>query len=54
MRTNSVEKLKSLIIDVIPGAEVKCFGSFHTKLYLPNADIDMVIVKEDGSNNSMY
>lgn len=27
----------------MPGVEVKAFGSFVTGLYLPNADIDMVV-----------
>lgn len=33
---------------------MKTFGSFTTELYLPNSDIDLVIVKEDESNKSLY
>lgn len=30
----------------IPGSQLVAFGSFSTKLYLPNADIDLVLINE--------
>jgi len=36
--------LEDLILEAYPEAQILPFGSFKTKLYLPNADIDLVIV----------
>ena len=41
-------------MDVIPGCEIKYFGSFHTRLYLPNADIDLVVVHTEMNEKTMY
>lgn len=38
-----------MILEAYPEAEILPFGSFKTKLYLPNADIDLVIYFPDTS-----
>lgn len=35
----------------MPGVEIKSFGSFSTKLYLPNADIDLVLIDTSVNKN---
>ncbi|EGR32991.1 hypothetical protein IMG5_064460 [Ichthyophthirius multifiliis] len=54
LRIKSFENLTQIIKSVIPDCEVKTFGSFSSKLYLPNSDIDIVIVKEGESNKYLY
>lgn len=54
IRINSFNMIKGLIHKVLPDVSVKSFGSFETKLYLPNADIDLVVIKEDESNKTLY
>ena len=36
--------MKTLIEENIENSELLVFGSFVTKLYLPNADIDCVVM----------
>ena len=31
--------------------DVQSFGSFTTRLYLPNSDIDLVVIKENNDEN---
>jgi non-canonical poly(A) RNA polymerase PAPD5/7 len=33
---------------------VETFGSFKTEIYLPDADIDLVILKEDSSERALF
>ncbi|KAL4464118.1 hypothetical protein ABPG74_006055 [Tetrahymena malaccensis] len=54
IRLKSMERLKKILLDAVPECEVKTFGSFSTELYLPNSDIDMVIVKDDIQNKQLY
>lgn len=42
-RTNAIKHLEKILKSEMKGVEVKPFGSFVTGLYLPNADIDMVV-----------
>ena len=37
-------RLQTAIKEEVPGCELRCFGSFAAGLYLPNADMDLVIV----------
>ena len=46
--------MKKIIKEVLPDCDVQCFGSFHTKLYLPNSDIDVVVVNESSSDKTMF
>jgi DNA polymerase sigma len=39
---NRLRKLVHTIFDI--DSDLKCFGSFETKLYLPSSDLDMVII----------
>eukprot|EP01147_Barroeca_monosierra_P006644 gene6645-9431_t len=43
LRQNFVDRVEQVVHELWPRAEVKVFGSFHTDLYLPTSDIDMVI-----------
>ncbi|ESX00129.1 hypothetical protein KL918_004915 [Ogataea parapolymorpha] len=49
-RNNTVGKLRDCITGMWPDAEVHCFGSFATDLYLPGSDIDMVVVSKARNN----
>jgi len=52
-REVSYYKLRNIILEVYPDAQVHVFGSFVTKLYLPHADIDLVVVQPNVPNNSI-
>jgi len=41
-REIAIQELIRIIKVEMPNVEIKPFGSFSTKLYLPNADIDLV------------
>ncbi|XP_051920278.1 terminal nucleotidyltransferase 4B isoform X2 [Hippocampus zosterae] len=43
MRLEVVDRIKSVIHNLWPSAEVQVFGSFSTGLYLPTSDIDLVV-----------
>ncbi|XP_032379035.1 terminal nucleotidyltransferase 4B [Etheostoma spectabile] len=43
MRMEVVDRIKGVINDLWPSAEVQVFGSFSTGLYLPTSDIDLVV-----------
>ncbi|CAN9506784.1 unnamed protein product [Ophioblennius macclurei] len=43
MRLEVVDRIKGVIYDLWPSAEVQVFGSFSTGLYLPTSDIDLVV-----------
>ncbi|XP_076011744.1 terminal nucleotidyltransferase 4B [Genypterus blacodes] len=43
MRLEVVDRIKDVIHDLWPSAEVQVFGSFSTGLYLPTSDIDLVV-----------
>ena len=38
-----IYRVQHLVAKIWPGSETSVFGSFHTKLYLPSSDIDMVV-----------
>jgi len=39
-------RIKNLIEDNIENCKMEAFGSFVTKLYLPNADIDCAVLND--------
>ncbi|GME76751.1 unnamed protein product [Ambrosiozyma monospora] len=45
-RNNCVERLRYHITQLWPDAELHCFGSYATDLYLPGSDIDMVVISK--------
>ncbi|GMG40309.1 unnamed protein product [Ambrosiozyma monospora] len=45
-RNNCVERLRYHITQLWPDAELQCFGSYATDLYLPGSDIDMVVISK--------
>ena len=44
MKENAIEEITDFIKEVVPECEVKVFGSFATKLYLPDGDIDIAVL----------
>lgn len=40
-------------MNLLPNSEVKEFGSHATGLYLPNADVDLVVISEEDSDQKM-
>ncbi len=44
VRQELLSRLQSIVVKEIPNASVMCFGSFAAGMYLPNADMDVVIV----------
>ncbi|OWB61220.1 hypothetical protein B5S29_g2107 [[Candida] boidinii] len=56
-RNETVQKIRNAVTSLWPDAELHCFGSFATDLYLPGSDIDMVIVSKNGkydNKSSLY
>ncbi|KAM8893706.1 terminal nucleotidyltransferase 4B [Spinachia spinachia] len=49
MRAEVVDRIKEVIYDLWPNAEVQVFGSFSTGLYLPTSDIDLVVFGKWGT-----
>lgn len=47
-RRELIARFTELCQDIWPGCELKPFGSFATRLYLPTSDIDIVLVGADG------
>jgi len=44
VRIDVVRRIKDVILKIWPHASVHIFGSFHTGLYLPTSDIDLVVL----------
>lgn len=56
-RNRVTKRLSQAIEDLWPDAELHCFGSYATDLYLPGSDIDTVIISEQGhydTKSSLY
>lgn len=43
MRKEVVDRIKTVVMELWPTADVQIFGSFSTGLYLPTSDIDLVV-----------
>ncbi|KAL0229435.1 hypothetical protein GEMRC1_014052 [Eukaryota sp. GEM-RC1] len=52
MRLHLIEKLESLCQDVFTGSSIRAFGSGYTGLFLPGADVDLVVKAHDYSTDS--
>lgn len=46
MREELLDRLRKVVKRRFPNSDVYCFGSFAAGLYLPNADIDVVVVSD--------
>ncbi|KAI8819755.1 uncharacterized protein EV422DRAFT_598553 [Fimicolochytrium jonesii] len=44
MRRLTIDRITNVVHTVRPKADVRVFGSFETKLYLPSSDVDVVIL----------
>lgn len=49
-RQKAFNRLAEVILNVFPGAKVLPFGSFATRMYLPGADIDVVLLDPNMNN----
>lgn len=49
VREYIVGRVQSLVTSIWSDAQVKVFGSFHTKLYLPSSDMDLVVLTDPRS-----
>lgn len=47
LRTRLVDNLRDAVRKCWPGADVQTFGSFPSELYLPTADMDVVVLSRD-------
>ena len=50
-RFDAFSKIKAILEDEIEGSSVLCFGSFATQLYLPQSDVDLVILNDSLTND---
>ncbi|KAL8792861.1 MAG: hypothetical protein Q9195_004591 [Heterodermia aff. obscurata] len=50
VRESILERLQTAVRREIPDCEVHCFGSFAAGLYLPNADMDVVVISQSFRN----
>ena len=50
IREELIERLRAVIKKDYPKCDVYCFGSFAAGLYLPNADMDVVIISDSYRN----
>jgi DNA polymerase sigma len=44
LRLLTLQRLKDVVTSIFPKAQMKVFGSFETKLYLPSSDLDVVVI----------
>ena len=50
VREELLEELRDLVRNEIPDSDILCFGSFAAGLYLPNADMDLVVMSSSYRN----
>lgn len=53
MREELLDRLRSIIKRRFPASDLHCFGSFAAGLYLPNADIDVVVISDGYFNHGI-
>ena len=53
VREELLERLRKIVKRRFPNSDVRCFGSFAAGLYLPNADIDVVVVSDGYLNHGV-
>ncbi|CAD8121914.1 unnamed protein product [Paramecium sonneborni] len=53
-RITAYMRVEKYLQDLAPEAQIESFGSFKTKMYLPNADIDMVMIETSCSQKQLY
>lgn len=51
MREDLLQRLRTFVKNYDEDCELHCFGSFAAKLYLPNADMDLVVVSSHFMNH---
>ncbi|KAF9926893.1 hypothetical protein FBU30_003614 [Linnemannia zychae] len=52
-RVHVLKSVESFVINMWEDAKVFVFGSFHTKLYLPGSDLDIVVVLDNMSEKEL-
>ena len=51
IREDLIERLRNTVKKTYPNCDVHCFGSFAAGLYLPNADMDVVVTSRSYCNS---
>ncbi|KAL8801289.1 MAG: hypothetical protein Q9182_004554 [Xanthomendoza sp. 2 TL-2023] len=46
IREDLLQRLQTVVAHQLPGCNVHCFGSFAAAMYLPNADMDLVVISQ--------
>ncbi|KAL8821433.1 MAG: hypothetical protein Q9223_000536 [Gallowayella weberi] len=46
IREDLLQRLQKVVAHQLPGCNVHCFGSFAAAMYLPNADMDLVVISQ--------
>ncbi|KAL8967595.1 MAG: hypothetical protein Q9183_002841 [Haloplaca sp. 2 TL-2023] len=47
IREDLLERLRVVVRERLPGCDAWCFGSFAAAMYLPNADMDLVVISSN-------
>ena len=50
VREELLDRLQVAVKNHLPHCNIHCFGSFAAKLYLPNADMDLVVISDQFRN----
>ena len=50
VREDILDRLQVAVRHEMPNCDVHCFGSFAAGLYLPNADMDVVVISQSFRN----
>lgn len=53
VRLAALDKIKAIVESAIPDTSLTPFGSFVTKLYLPNSDVDVVMISKTHDKNQL-
>ncbi|RKP34334.1 hypothetical protein BJ085DRAFT_20891, partial [Dimargaris cristalligena] len=53
LRLWAVERIRRVVNSLWPSGELKVFGSFTTKLYLPHSDLDLVILTGESGDKDV-
>ncbi|CAD8138351.1 unnamed protein product [Paramecium octaurelia] len=53
-REQALMRVETFVKECVSQVDIQAFGSFKTKLYLPNADIDVVMIDKNISAKELY
>ncbi|CAD8210064.1 unnamed protein product [Paramecium octaurelia] len=53
-RVTAYLRVEKYLQDIAPEAQIESFGSFKTRMYLPNADIDIVMIETSCTQKQLF